>query len=93
MSTKPNSESGMITNDSIAGTKASLTAVELQRYFEREAAEVRVRQVQAEILANKLTSPKHKQDLKSYIKELVRLHSWIDEFSKRFAKPAADEAS
>jgi hypothetical protein len=62
--------------------------VEMQEFFERQAADLRVRKVQAEIFAAKLENQKHQQDVKSYVKEIQRLHAWVDEFSKRFAVPS-----
>jgi hypothetical protein len=62
--------------------------VGMQEFFEREAADLRVRKVQAEIFGAKLENQKHQQDVKAYVKEIQRLHAWVDEFSKRFAVPS-----
>jgi hypothetical protein len=62
--------------------------VDMREFFDREAADLRVKRVKAEIFDAKLENQKHKQDVKSYVKELQRLHAWVDEFSKRFTVPS-----
>ena len=84
MSTLPKPDLGGPSYVSTVERNTNVTRVELQRYFDRESAELRVRQVQAQIFVGKLENPKFKQDVNNYVKELQRLHAWIDEFSKRF---------
>jgi hypothetical protein len=62
-----------------------VTTMELSRFLEREAADVRVRQVQAEIFAKKLTIPEQKQDIGEYVEQLQDLHRWIEQLSSKFS--------